>query len=125
VMTNGLYTGPVNIKTGDGNDTIAAAESIFASNFTVNTQGGADTVSIETAASGIPSVFRGPVAILTGAGADTLNIGANSPVGHAEFKAAAKFDGGADGDTAHVSTLNFQNTYIAGQPNILNFETQD
>ena len=115
----------ITLKLGDGVDTVQVADIVAGAAFKLDTAGGADVVNIENGGGGIPSLFRGPVNILMGAGADTLNIGNNTALGHAEFKALAKFDGGADADTANVSAANFANTYIAGQPVVVNFETQN
>ena len=119
------FKAAMTLKLGDGVDTVQVADIVAGAAFKLDTAGGMDVVTIDNANSGIPTLFRGPVTILTGAGADTLNIGNNTALGHAEFKGPVKFDGGADADTANVSAANFANTYIAGQPVVVNFETQN
>ena len=125
VFNAATFKAAMTLKLGDGVDTVQALDIVAGAAFKLDTAGGADVVNIENGSGGIPSLFRGPVTILMGAGADTLNIGNNTAFGHAEFKALAKFDGGADADTANVSAANFANTYIVGQPVVVNFETQN
>lgn len=124
-LMSASFAGPVKITTGAGLDTFNVADSIFSGACNLTTGAGNDIISIDNFAGGIPTFFRGPVAISMGAGADTLNIGNNVPTGHAEFQSTVKLDGGADADTAHVSTINFANLYPAGQPVLIGFETHD
>ena len=125
LFATATFKAAITVKLGDGVDTVQAVDIVAGAAFKLDTAAGADVVIVDNANSGIPTLFRGPVTILMGAGADTLNIGNNTALGHAEFKALAKFDGGADADTANVSAANFANTYIVGQPVVVNFETQN
>jgi hypothetical protein len=114
--------GAVSMLTGAGADSVDMTDSIFNSTFTLSTFGGADTITVETVNGGRASLFKGAVAIATGDGNDLIRIGANTATGHANFLAGVKIDGGADSDTANVSTANFANIYPAGQPVLVNIE---
>lgn len=120
-----IFAGSTTFQLGNAADSLSVSNSIFGSALMLSMGGGNDTVGIETVSGVIPTIFRNSVSISMGAGADTLAIGANTVTGHAEFQGAVKFDGGADADVAHVSTANFANLYIPGQPTLTGFETHD
>jgi hypothetical protein len=118
VLGNTIVTG------GAGNDLVYLTDVILFGTTTINTNGGADTVKLETN-NGMagPSEFHGAVNVGLGNDNDALFVGGSGVSGlnrsgnPARFFSTILFDGGAGTDSATAAFVQ----YFGGEPTVLNF----
>lgn len=109
-LTNVTVAKDVLFVLGEADSTVVV-DNLFASGaFTVQTNGGVDSVQIERASLFGGSIFRKAVNIDLGAGNDSLRVGRTTPDNKAAFLAAVILAGGAGDDTFNMN-LPQQNSF--------------
>jgi hypothetical protein len=98
------FHGLLDIRSGDGKDTIKINTALVAGRLFVDAGGDDDTMTIAQVGSG-PAIFEGPAVIRMGDREDNLTIGVTSDSTHsAHFLAPVTLDGGPRGDVLNRGT---------------------
>jgi hypothetical protein len=93
--------GRLNIRTGDGPDSVTLNDVFVRLSTSISTGGGDDTVLIDPGYGDAHSVFGGAFLVNTGGGNDTLHIKSDNSDGLTDFKGAVRVNLG-DGDDSLV-----------------------
>jgi len=110
--------GKFNVKFGDGAGLFQVNDSSFGSLVTVDTGGGADTITIDTLLTGTGVVFNKSAVLTLGEGNDILTIGGNGTTQLLTTNSKFRADGGNGTDTL----TNSANNIFAKEPEFIGFE---